>query len=1212
MICPSCATLNEPGRKFCGECGTKLAVACSSCGTANAPGMRFCGECGTPLEAGATGSARQARPFDPNVTPGSGTGPAHVDPGAPGAAGPIAERRLVTVLFADLVGFTTISEGRDPEEVRELLSRYFDVAREQIERYGGTVEKFIGDAVMAVWGAPTAHEDDAERGVRAALEVVDSVKDLAPGLQARAGVLTGEAAVTVGARGQGMVAGDLVNTASRLQSAAQPGMVLVGETTQRATANAIAYEPAGEQLLKGKATPVAAYRALRVVGERGGRGRGDRLEAPFVGRDSELRLLKDLYHATAREKRVRLVSITGQGGIGKSRLTWELKKYADGVAEQVWWHEGRSPAYGSGITFWALGEMVRARAQLNETDDPATTRTKIAESVGRFIPDGPDRDRVEHALGTLLGVAEAQGESSGELFGAWRLYFERMAAENMVILVFEDLHWADSGLLDFIDHMLEWSRSVPILIVTLARPELLDRRADWGAGRRNFLALDLEPLDEASMRELLAGFVPGLAEAAVRSIVTRAEGIPLYAVETIRMLVADGRLIERPEGGFEPAGELGELAVPETLHALIAARLDGLDPAERSLIQDAAVLGQSFSPAGLGAVSGLEKPALDARLRTLVKSDLLVEESDPRSPERGQYAFVQALIREVAYSTLSLKDRRSRHLAAARFFEALGEDELAGALASHYLAAYRATPAGDEAAALATQARIALRGAAERATNLGSPRQAVAFLEQAIEITTDDAELADMLERAISAATVAADHDRALAMAPQLRELRESMGDRVGAAAAAALQSEGLYVARQRERAGKLALEDLATYEDIGDHTAIIRLLVIASQVAGVNREYATATEQADRALAMAERLGEAELASRLLMIKGATAQYQARLWEAIALTEGARRLAEQHGLTLAVHRANGNLANMLALDDPRATIELEKETLAFQRRLGAREREAIALGNIAEDARRTGEWDWVLSELDRTINRDGAILTDLILEIARALLLVYRGQMTEEEIEELGGRIALTDDLDIVNAALDLEAVRGVVGGDFARAVTAWQRQAAESPLNAPYALVKVGVVAILADDSAAARAALQELAELGSRGRAIEADMALIRAGLAGREGDTAAATAGFRAVRGTYRELGLPWDEALTGIAAATTLGTGDPEVAGWLGESRTILERLGATPLIALVDRFSSTVWNADEALASAARGSRGARGGAPGGEEAGAPQAETSA
>ena len=449
------------------------------------------------------------------------------------------------------MGFTALAEGRDSEETRELLTRYFDLSRDVIERYGGTVEKFIGDAVMAVWGAPVAREDDAERSVRAALDLVDAVRSMGAGIAARAGVLTGEAAVTIGATNQGMVAGDLVNTASRLQSAAASGTVLVGEATQRAASAAIAFEPAGEHSLKGKAIPIPAWIAVRVVAERGGKGRSDTLEAPFVGREDELRLLKDLFHATSREKRARLVSIIGPAGIGKSRLAWEYTKYLDGLVEKVWWHDGRSPAYGEGISFWALGEMVRGRCGLRETDDPTTTRSKVAATVAEHIPDEAERRWIEPALLALLGIGTGLG--SEQLFGAWRTFFERLAATAPVVMVFEDHHNADTGLLDFVDQLLEWSRNAAIYVVTLSRPELLERRPDWGAGKRNFNSLYLEPLSEPAMRQLLAGLVPGLPESSMRAIVGRADGVPLYAVETVRMLVAQGRLavkdgIHRPTG----------------------------------------------------------------------------------------------------------------------------------------------------------------------------------------------------------------------------------------------------------------------------------------------------------------------------------------------------------------------------------------------------------------------------------------------------------------------------------------------------------------------------------------------------------------------------------------------------------------------------------------------------------------------------------------
>ena len=350
MICPNCSSENAADARFCDQCGQTLNKGCPNCGFVNAPGARFCSSCGTALAATVTAPTTAARPTAP-----------------PQPQAAVAERRLVSVLFADLVGFTPFAEERDSEEVRETLSRYFDIAREVIERYGGSVEKFIGDAVMAVWGAPTAHEDDAERAVRAGLDLVEAVSVLGKGIEARAGVLTGEAAVTVGATNQGMVAGDLVNTASRLQSVAPPGSVLVGEQTKLAAAAAIAFEPAGDQTLKGKQAPVPAWRALRVVAERGGRNRAETLEAPFVGRQEEMRFLKDLFHASGREKRVRVLSVIGPAGIGKSRLTWEFLKYIDGLTETVYWHSGRSPAYGQGISFWALGEMVRERCGLHET-----------------------------------------------------------------------------------------------------------------------------------------------------------------------------------------------------------------------------------------------------------------------------------------------------------------------------------------------------------------------------------------------------------------------------------------------------------------------------------------------------------------------------------------------------------------------------------------------------------------------------------------------------------------------------------------------------------------------------------------------------------------------------------------------------------------------------------------------------------------------------
>ncbi|MGH7666171.1 MAG: adenylate/guanylate cyclase domain-containing protein, partial [Candidatus Dormibacteria bacterium] len=317
----------------------------------------------------------------------------------------------MSVLFADLVGFTTLSEARDPEEVRELLSRYFDLCRELVERYGGTVEKFIGDAVMAVWGAPVAQEDDAERAVRAALDLVEAVATLgeevgATKLAARAGVLTGTAAVTLGAKGQGMVAGDLVNTASRIQTQAEPGTVLVGEATKRATEAAVAYLDAGRHHLKGKAEPVPLYRAVRVVAGRGGLLKSERLEAPFVGRDRELRLVKEVFHACTEGRQAHLVQVTGIAGIGKSRLAWEFFKYMDGLKLLYLWHQGRCLAYGQGVTYFALAEMVRGRAGILEAEDRNSALTKLQAAVDQYVPSAEDRRFVMPRLAHLIGLED--------------------------------------------------------------------------------------------------------------------------------------------------------------------------------------------------------------------------------------------------------------------------------------------------------------------------------------------------------------------------------------------------------------------------------------------------------------------------------------------------------------------------------------------------------------------------------------------------------------------------------------------------------------------------------------------------------------------------------------------------------------------------------------------------------------------------------------
>ena len=498
MRCPACGGDNPDGKRFCADCGGLLVAACSECGAPLEPGKRFCGDCGTPVPAAAA-AERSAVPADAAQP-------------APGGSSQTTELRHVSVLFCDLVGFTPLSESKDPEDVRELLSGYFELARAIVARYGGIVEKFIGDAVMAVWGVPVAREDDAERAVRAGLELVSAVgaygAEHATDLQARVGIVTGGAATTETAE-EGLVIGDRVNTAARIQSVAPPGCCYVDETTRAATAAAIAYTAAGEHALKGKAEPVRLFRAARVVATVAGSARSSGLEAGFIGRDRELRLVKELFHGTAERHSVRLVLVSGVAGVGKSRLAWEFEKYIDGLAGTVLWHAGRCLSYGDGVSYWALSEMVRGRLQIAEEDPQDVAAERLRTGLERWIEDSADRDFIAPRLGQLLGLPTQKVLAREELFSGWRLFFERLSEHLPVVMVIEDLQWADAGMIDFLDHLLEWSGDSAIFLLVLSRPEGAERKG-LVLSRRSVTSLSIDPFSAEVMGELLDGLVTGL------------------------------------------------------------------------------------------------------------------------------------------------------------------------------------------------------------------------------------------------------------------------------------------------------------------------------------------------------------------------------------------------------------------------------------------------------------------------------------------------------------------------------------------------------------------------------------------------------------------------------------------------------------------------------------------------------------------------------
>ncbi|HET7354205.1 MAG TPA: adenylate/guanylate cyclase domain-containing protein [Gaiellaceae bacterium] len=919
-LCLSCGSENSAGVKFCGECGAALATVCPACSTANELGRKFCGECGGALITTSTTDSAQ---------------PATLE-------APVAERRLVSVLFADLVGFTPLSESRDPEEVRELLSRYFDTCRRLVELYGGTVEKFIGDAVMAVWGTPVAQEDDAERAVRTALDLAAAVTSLGeearlPELRARVGVLTGEAAVNLAAAGEGMVAGDLVNTAARIQAAAEPGSVFVGEATRRASERAVAFENAGEHALKGKTEPVQLFRAVRVTAARGGALRSEGLEAPFVGRERELRLVKELFHASAEQGRAQLVQIAGIAGIGKSRLAWEFFKYLDGLAEPAWWHRGRCLAYGEGIAYWALAEMVRTRAGIVEGEQQTQARRKLADTVAEHVPVVEERSWVEPRLANLLGLEERRDTNREDLFAAWRLFFERLADESPVVLVFEDLQWGDEALLAFIEYLLEWSSSQRLYVLALSRPELADEHPEFGRTVRNATTLALEPLGGAEMAELLDGYVPGLPEPAKEQILERAQGIPLYAVETVRMLL-DRRLLVQEGSVYRPTGEIETLDVPETLHALVAARLDGLAAEERRLVQDACVLGKSFTKQALAALTRRPEPELEPLLTALVRKEVLALEADPRMPQRGQYSFLQELLRQVAYETLSRRERKARHLAAVAGLEKSAEDaeqEIPEVIAAHLLAACQAVPDDPDTPEITTRARSALVQAGERAAALAAPEEGERYLDQAVALAGSEPLLqAELLVQAGRFAYLAGRTAEARTRLGRAIGLYEEEGETQGAARAGVALADVDQAEGRLEEAMHRFESALPTLEEAGPSVELAATLASLGRMQMLRGELGAGTATLERALALSEALGLEETLIEALTSRATLLIAEERVVEAQILLEAALARAEAGEFHATWTRAENNLAVLLQ------TMDLHLDALALTEQMEATTRQ--------------------------------------------------------------------------------------------------------------------------------------------------------------------------------------------------------------------------------------------------------------------------------
>ena len=642
-------------------------------------------------------------------------------------------------MFADLVGSTARAERLDPEDVRAILAPYHERLRDELERRGGTVEKFIGDAVVGVFGAPVAHEDDPERAVRAALAIQDAIAELNEAdprleLEVRIGVHTGEALVNVGARselGEAMVAGDVMNTGARLQTAAPPGGVLVGEQTYWATERVIEYNEVAPVAAKGKSEPIRAWLAIEPRSRYGidlARPGG----AELIGRERELDLLVDALARVRADSTPELVTIVGVPGIGKSRLVWELFGLIEQIPDLIYWRQGRCLPYGEGVTFWALGEMTKAHTGVLESDSSAEAEAKLHRTITGLLPDDRESHWVEGHLRPLVGLAtegEASEDSRHEAFAAWRRFFEAIAEERPLVLVFEDVQWADDGLLDFLDDLTERVSGVPLLVLCSARPELLERRAGWGGGKRNAATVSLEPLSDDETARLIATLLdrPVLPAETQTALVQRAGGNPLYAEEYVRMLADRGE---------------SDLPLPETVQGIVAARLDLLAGQEKALLQHAAVLGKVFWTDALAFLSQLERKELEDRLHTLERKDFVSRERRSAVAGEAQYAFRHVLVRDVAYGQMPRAARAHGHRLAAEWIESLPPDrseDRSEMLAHHYLTAleYRRT-AGLDAGELAARAAAALREAGDRAFTLNAFAAAVRYYGSALELAELD------------------------------------------------------------------------------------------------------------------------------------------------------------------------------------------------------------------------------------------------------------------------------------------------------------------------------------------------------------------------------------------------------------------------------------------------------------------------------------------
>jgi class 3 adenylate cyclase/tetratricopeptide (TPR) repeat protein len=1117
-------------------------VICPSCGKENPDGFAFCGYCSAPLAV--------LRP-----TPG------------------LEERKIVSVLFCDLVGFTAASERQDPEDVRARIRPYHARLRQEIERRGGTVEKFVGDAVMAAFGAPTAHEDDVERAVRAGLSILDAIAELNEAdpdldLRVRVGVNTGEAVVAVGARpeqGESLVTGDVVNTASRIESAAPVNGLAVGEQTYHATSHIFEYEPLEPVAVKGKAEPLSLWQA-KAVRDRFGRDFRE-YKTPLVGRELEKTLLIGTFERAVQQRSVQLVTIVGEPGVGKSRMVAELFAHMHAKPELIRWRQGRCLPYGEGITFWALGEIVKSEAAILESDSAEVATAKLDAVVS---PEDPERQWLLQRLAPLVGVEAASSAERQESFTAWRRFFEGLAAARPTVVVFEDLHWADEALLAFLEHQAEWSQGVPLLVLCAARPELYERRPGWGAGLRNAHTINLSPLSDSETSELVSHLVSTfvLGQELERAIVERAGGNPLYAEEFVRLLA---------DRGLEPAGDdLAEPVLPDSVQALIAARLDTLPPERKSMLQDAAVVGKVFWAGSLAEIGDRDQGEVELALHELARKELVRPARTTSMEGESEYAFWHLLVRDVAYSQIPRAERVRRHRAAAGWIERkAGQrvEDLAEVLAHHYLQALElAEAAGDptQAAELTQPARRFLALAGERALGLDTV-QAEARLARALELTpTDDPGRSDLL---VSWADAAFQAGRPREAAEALEEALASLRARGETEAAArALQLRSRVAFRLGEgRQVALATEavDLLEPEQPGPVlVAAHAQLANAQMVAG---GYAEAIVAANRAIALAERLGLPEPA-RALGYRGYARAY---LGDAEGLAEMERALdvlVEQGAGREAAILQNNLAIARYSFDGPARSLADFEEGIAFCQQRGLGESAALLeascpglladLGRPDEALERAGRLAAALEEIGSTHPLSEVRAVELAIRLARG----EQGARAEADWLVETARAMSAADISVLALATGAAASLSVEAPERTCALLAELEQAVggrETPYYARQLPAMVRTALGAGDRNVAER-----LAQMQPRYPLEEHALCAARAELAEHAGDDAEAAALYAEAAAGWQEFGNVPERAYALLGRGRCLLTrGRPGAEEPLRDARELFASMGYKPALA---------------------------------------------